>query len=157
MRMDELLKKEELEEDRLDEILPLITGAASLAGGAMRLAGGVASGAGALAKGLGKGVGAVAKGVGKTVGAVAGAPAKMIGADDEKDPRKKMALDKAKDAMIRPGQKVKLPTQKGDQEFKVTKVAGDEVEIENPEGNNSPNQPNKVTYYKDDLKKSMSV
>jgi hypothetical protein len=83
----------------------------------------------------------------------------MLGSDDdeEKDPRKKMALDKAKDAMIRPGQSVKLPTAQGAQEFKVTKVAGDEVEIENPEGNNSPNQPNKVTYYKDDLKKSMAV
>lgn len=164
MKMNEILKQKELDEDRLDEILPLITGAASLAGGAMSLAGGVASGVGAAAKGIGKGIGAVAKGVGsvakgvgKTIGTVASIPGKIIGGDDEEDPRKKMALDKAKDAILRPGQAIKLPTPKGDQEFKVTKITGDEVEIENPEGNKSPNQPNKITYYKDDLKKSMSI
>jgi hypothetical protein len=152
MRADEFIS----EKQKLDEILPLITGAASLAGGAMSLAGGVARGAGAIAKGVGKGVGAAAKGIGGAVGAAGKAVANKIAGDDEEDPQ---AIDRAKDQMIRPGQKLKLPTQGtgGPEEFKVTRLQGDEVEIENPEGNKQPNQPNKIVYKKDDLKKSMVV
>ena len=142
------------EKQKLDEILPLITGAASLAGGAMKLAGGVASGVGAVASGVGKGIGAAAKGVGKAVGAVGTRAAKAIGGDDD-DP----AIDNAKDQMLQPGKEVELPTQGtgGPQKFKVTKVAGNEVEIENPEGNKNPSQPRKLVYTKDDLKKSMAT
>lgn len=139
MRMDEILDQEQLDEDRLDEVLPLITGAAALAGGVMR-------GAGAAAKGIGKGVGAVAKGVGKTIGTIASAPAKMIGSNDEKQQQR----------MLKPGAKVPLPTQDGKiKPFKVTRITGNEVEIENPDGQKSPNQPNKIIYNKDDLMKSI--
>lgn len=152
MRADEFIS----EKQKLDEILPLITGAASLAGGAMSLAGGVARGAGAVAKGVGKGVGAAAKGIGSAVGATGSAVADKIAGKDKQDP---MAIDRAKDQMIRPGQKLKLPTQGtgGPADFKITRTQGDEVEIENPEGNKRPDQPSKIVYKKDDLKKSMVI
>jgi hypothetical protein len=151
------------EKEKLDEILPLITGAASLAGGAMSLAGGAAS----LAGGVASGLGSVAKGVGKGVGAVAGAAGsalgKTIGAlapgDKKIDPQQAQDIDRAKDQLLRPGKKIKLPTQGpgGPQDFEVTKVTGDEVEIKNPEGAKSPNQPNKLVYNKDDIKKTINI
>lgn len=60
---------------------------------------------------------------------------------------------------LRPGQKVSLPTDQGDeQEFKVTGVTGGtsdkgEIEIENPDGMKDPSQPNRVVYNKSDLEK----
>jgi hypothetical protein len=149
MRADQFIKKEE----KLDEVLPLITGAAALAGGAMKLAGGVASGVGSVAKGVGAGIGAAAKGVGKAVGAVGSKAAQKI------DPKQAQDIDRAKDQLIRPGKKILLPTQGpgGPQAFKVTKVQGDEVEIENPEGNKSPNQPNKLIYKKSDVKSTINL
>ena len=58
------------------------------------------------------------------------------------------------DQDLRPGKTVKLPTDQGDdQNFKVIRDMGDEVEIENPEGNKSPSQPNKLVYKKSDLEK----
>lgn len=156
MRADQFIK----EEEKLDEVLPLITGAAALAGGAMKLAGGVASGVGgvasgigSVARGVGAGVGAAAKGVGKAIGAVGSKAAQKI------DPKQAQDVDRAKDQLIRPGKKILLPTQGpgGPQAFKVTKVQGDEVEIENPEGNKSPNQPNKLVYKKSDLKSTINL
>lgn len=151
------------EHKKLDEVLPLITGAAALAGGAMKLAGGVASGVGGVASGLGS----VAKGVGKGVGAVAGgvgsALGKTIGSigpkDTKIDPEQQRDVDRAKDQLLRPGKKIKLPTQGpgGPQDFEVTKVTGDEVELKNPEGQKSPNQPNKIVYNKDDVKKTINI
>ena len=158
MRASEFIK----EEEKLDEVLPLITGAAALAGGAMRLAGGVASGVGAAAKGIGKGIGAAAKGIGKGVGAVSTRVGQSMGPaqPDEKsnDPAARAAAERAKDQMLRPGSQVKLPTAGpgGAQPFKVTKVQGNEVEIENPDAKD-PTQPNKLVYNKADLKKSMSI
>ena len=56
---------------------------------------------------------------------------------------------------IRPGQIVKLPTKDGtEQEFKVTRDMGNEVEIENPDGLKSPSQPSKLVYSKADLEKA---
>lgn len=150
MRADEFIN----EEQKLDEVLPLITGAAALAGGAMSLAGGVASGVGAVAKGAGKAIGAVggaaAKGINKAVGTQK--PQKL-------DPKQAQDIDRAKDQLIRPGKKIVLPTQGpgGPQAFKVSKVQGDEVEIENPEGNKSPNQPNKLVYKKSDVKSTIKI
>jgi hypothetical protein len=158
MRANEFIK----EEEKLDEVLPLITGAASLAGGAMRMAGGVASGIGAAARGIGKGVGAAAKGIGKGVGAVSTRVGQSMGpaTPDEKstDPASRAAADRAKDQLIKPGSQVKLPTPGpgGNQPFKVTRVQGNEVEIENPDAKD-PTQPNKLVYNKADLKKSMSI
>lgn len=57
---------------------------------------------------------------------------------------------------LRPGQKVSLPTDQGDeQEFKITRDMGNEIEIENPDGATDPNQPNRVVYNKSDLEKAM--
>lgn len=57
---------------------------------------------------------------------------------------------------LRPGQKVSLPTDQGDeQEFKITRDMGNEVEIENPEGATDPSQPNRVVYNKSDLEKAL--
>lgn len=143
MRAEEFIK----EEEQLDEVLPLITGAASLAGGVMR-------GAGAVASGVGKGIGAAAKGVGKAVGAVGSKVAGAVSGDDEQE---EPAVDQAKDQMIKPGVKLPLATKAtgGPEQFKVTRVQGDEVEIENPKP--QANEPQKVVYKRDDLKKSMSL
>lgn len=152
MRLNEFVT----EKEQLDEVLPLITGAAALAGGAMKLAGGVASGVGSVAKGVGAGVGAVAKGAGSALGKTIGA----LGPKDTAiDPEQERDVDRAKDQLLRPGKKIKLPTQGpgGPQDFEVTKVTGDEVEIKNPEGPKSPNQPNKLVYNKQDIKKTISI
>lgn len=150
MRADEFIR----EDEKLDEIIPLVTGAASAIGGAAKLAGGIASGVGAAAKGIGKGIGAAAKGTGKAVGAVGSAAAKAIGAKDDAP-----EIDQAKDNMLRPGNKIKLPTKTagGPSEFKVTRVQGQDVEIENPDANTNKDEPQKVVYKRDDLKKSMQV
>jgi hypothetical protein len=161
MRADEFIR----EEEKLDEVLPLITGAAALAGGAMKLAGGVASGAGAVAKGVGKGIGAAARGVGQGVGNVASKVGQQkdqnkIGepdTTDEKDPAKRAAIDRIKDQSIKPGAELDLPTvgPGGTEKFKVSRVTGDDVEIENP--NPAPGEPNKTVYKKQDLKKSITL
>lgn len=160
MRADEFIS----ERQKLDELLPLITGAASLAGGAMKLAGGVAAGAGAAAKGIGKGVGAVARGVGNVAGAAGNKAATAIGAQKPQQPqqpdlKQAQAINRAKDQLVRPGSKIDLPTQGagGPQSFKITKVQGDEVELENPDGNKSPNQPNKLIYKKSDVKNTINI
>lgn len=161
MRADEFIR----EEEKLDEVLPLITGAAALAGGAMKLAGGVASGVGSVAKGVGKGVGSLAKGVGQGAGNLASKVGQnnnqnKIGepdAEEPTDPAKKAALDRIKDQSIKPGSELDLPTSGpgGTEKFKVSRVSGDDVEIENP--NPAPGEPNKTVYKKQDLKKSMTL
>jgi len=160
MRADEFIR----EEEKLDEVLPLVIGAGALAGGAMSLAGGVASGVGSAAKGIGKGVGAVAKGVGQGAGNLAS----RIGQKDQNkigepdpneppDPAKKAAMDRIKDQSIKPNSEIELPTAGpgGTEKFKVSSISGDEVEIENP--NPAPGEPNKTVYKKDDIKQSMSL
>lgn len=153
MRADEFIK----EEEKLDEILPLITGAASLVGGAAKLAGGVASGVGAVAKGVGKGVGAVARGAGQAVGAVGSAVAKKLGPkDDEEDSPE---LDQAKDQMLKPGNDIELPTSTtgGPSKFKVTGRRGPDVELQNPDAATNAQEPAKIVYKADALKKVMSA
>ena len=156
------------DEEQLDEILPLIGAAlgglarAGVAAGGLAAragvaaAGGVARAAGGVAKGVGKAVASgVAKGVGSAIGATT-APSKSVAGAEKQEPE---AIARAKDQMIKPGQKLQLPTQGtgGPGEFKITRIQGDEVEIENPEGINQPNQPSKLVYKKDDLKKSMVI
>ena len=152
MRADEFVD----EKEKLDEVLPLIIGAASLAGGIASGVGGIASGVGSAAKGIGKGVGAIAKGAGSAIGRTIGS---IAPSDKKIDPQQAQDIDRAKDQLLRPGKKIKLPTQGpgGPQDFTVTKVTGDEVEIKNPEGNKSPNQPNKLVYNKDDIKKTINI
>ena len=63
-------------------------------------------------------------------------------------------LDKA----IAPGKIIPLPTASGTPtNFKITRVTGNEVEIKNPLGAKDPSQPNKLTYSRDDLKKSIVI
>jgi len=72
------------------------------------------------------------------------------------DSKAQAALDAAKDKILKPGASIPLPTAKGKmQNFKVTKVQGDEVEIENPDSDKAPEQPEKIVYKKDDIKKSI--
>lgn len=76
--------------------------------------------------------------------------------DKRQQQQKKQAAKKAQQQQMRPGQKIKLPTNAGDeQEFRITRDMGDEVEIENPEGRNNPNEPNKLVYDKKQLQKGM--
>lgn len=63
------------------------------------------------------------------------------------------------DKAIQPGKQIPLPTAGTGkpQNFKITAVKGDEVEIENPDGHRDPNQPNKLTYKRQDIKKSIAI
>ena len=75
------------------------------------------------------------------------------------NPTQIQAADKKLDQAIRPGAEIPLPTvgTGGPQKFKVTKVQGDEVEVENPEGDSDSTQPKKLTFKKDDVKKSIAI
>jgi hypothetical protein len=150
MRADEFIK----EEDKLNEVLPLI-------GLAARAAGGVAKGAAKTAKAAG---GMLAKGINKAANAMPNSTKpEPMGAPDTptatqtKDPTTNRALDRAKDQVIRPGSKIQLPTDGtgGPGEFKITNMQGDNVEIENPRP--APGEPKKVVFKRDDIKKSMTL
>lgn len=152
MRANEFIR----EDEKLDEILPLLP---AVAGGIARgVVGGAAKAVGgALGKAAVKGVGAVAKGAAKAVGGAVKTVANTVtGGDKEEDAPE---VDAAKDQMIRPGKSLKLPTKTagGPSDFKVSRVQGDEVEIENPDAAKNPGEPAKVVYKKDDLKKNMAV
>ena len=84
-------------------------------------------------------------------------PSPQAAAKQIADPAQLNKAEKAIDQAIRPGQKVPLPTAKGAQEFKIKARRGDEVELENPDGNKDPNQPNSLTYKVDDVKKSIAI
>jgi len=156
------------EEEKLDEVLPLIVGAARVGAAAL------GRGAAVAGRGAVKGATALGRGVVNTVGAtkaVAGAAQKLgskIGqnmgepqANDPNakvDPAQQLAANRAKDQLIRPGANLRLPTAGtgGPQDFKVSKVQGDEVEIENPNAT-MPGEPKKVVYKKDAIKQSISI
>ncbi len=139
MRADEFINSDE----KLDEILPLIGMAAR-------------SVAGMAAKNIGKAaVGAAAQKIGQKVSGMAGAQKQPTVPGDNKT---YADADRAKDTLLQPGKKLVLPTQAGTpQAFKITKVAGDEVEIENPDAVKDPSQPDKITYNNQDIKKSISI
>jgi hypothetical protein len=143
MRADEFINSDE----KLDEILPLIGMAA---GAAARSVAGMA------AKQVGKAVaGAAAQKIGQKVAGMAGSQKQPTLPGDN---TAYADVDRAKDALLQPGKKLVLPTQAGTpQAFKITKVAGDEVEIENPDAIKDPSQPDKITYNKQDIKKSISI
>ena len=180
MRASDFIK----EEEKLDEILPLIglaaRGAMGLAGGAARLAGRAAL----------KGAGAVARGVGSAVGKTARAATNMLGSDDDEetnDPNAAVGTQGAPKSAgatkftrspqtaqtaqtttgrasatnapdFRPGARVNMPTNTGRMgNFKVTKVIGNEVEIENPDRFKVPGEPEKLTFTKDELAKMMGA
>jgi hypothetical protein len=166
------------EEQKLDEILPLLVGAArgvaAAAGGAARVAGKV----GAAAT---RGVVGAANSVGKLAASKLGSdqepndPNKVVGTQTQPNvktsqippkpstqrPSVTPALqDKAAMAManLKPGANLQLPTGTGRVgNFKISKVMGQNIEIENPDKNKNPNEPDKLIYNKDDLMKSLGV
>lgn len=145
MRADEFIR----EEEKLDEVLPLIGAAArGIAGSALK-------GAGAAAKIGSKS--ASKPGMLPTQSQTMGAPDEEPDANIPTDPARAQALDRAKDQIIKPGANVKLPTDGtgGPEEFKIAGMQGDEVEIENP--NPAPGEPRKIVHKKDDIKKSMAL
>lgn len=153
MRANEFIK----EEEKLDEVLPLVIGAAR----------GLAAGAKLGAKAIGAAArigGQVAKAVGSTtskVGQALGSTGSTTVANPSQQPNQKQNrdIDRAKDQLIQPGKQIPLPnTAKGGiQNYKVTKVQGDDVEIENPDALKDPTAPKKVVYKKQDLKKSIAI
>jgi hypothetical protein len=177
MRADEFIS----EKQKLDEILPLLVGAArgvaAAAGGAARVAGKVGA---AATRGV---VGAAANSVGKLAASKLGSdpepvttnPNAVVGTQTQPNvktseippkpstqrPSMTPALqDKAAAAMtnLKPGANLQLPTGTGRVgNFKISKVMGQNVEIENPDKNKNPNEPDKLIYNKDDLMKSMGV
>ena len=166
MKADEFIN----EDDRLDEILPLLVGAARGVGmaakagiGAAKLGakavGTAANAAGAVAKG----VGAVAKGVGsaaRAVGSVAGASSKGVGqqaANKVAGTAKDKALDVAKDQLLKPGSTITLPSAAGQTNYKVSSLRGNDVELDNPDAQKDPTQPTKLLYKKDNIKKNMAI
>jgi hypothetical protein len=129
------------ETQKLDEVIPLIAKTNSLA---QAQAGMKASGRGTIGT-----VGTT--GTQKTVGTPQ--------SGQTINPTQIQAADKKLDQAIRPGAEIPLPTvgTGGPQKFKVTKVQGDEVEVENPEGDSDSTQPKKLTFKKDDVKKSIAI
>lgn len=149
------------EEQKLDEVLPLLVGAARLAGGAVGLA---ARGAAAVGGAALRGAASVGKAVaGTAVQGVKGAVNAVTptGPQPPNPPKTQQDViaDKAKDQLLRPGAKLKLPTAgpTGLQDFKVTRVQGDNVEIENPNAKNNPNEPAKLVYKKSDIKQNLNL
>lgn len=129
-------------EQKLDEVIPLITNSNSLA---------VAKQNASVTNKQTKTMGTV--GTVKTKGTVqqqtqqTPEPADITQAE--------IQIDKA----IQPGKQIPLPTAGTGrpQNFRITAVKGDEVEIENPDGHRDPNQPNKLTYKRKDIKKSIAI
>lgn len=170
------------EEQKLDEILPFLAGAAR----------GVAAAAGGAAKVAGKVGGAVARNVvGATANSVGRMAANKLGSDNtaagqqtpngvigtQSQPNVKSSQIPPKPSTqstttasaaqdnpaamltkITPGANLQLPTGTGKVgNFKISKIMGKDVEIENPDKNKNPNEPDKLVYNKDDLMKSMGV
>jgi len=164
MRANEFIK----EEERLDELLPLVIGAArGVAAGAK-----VLSKIGAVKKAAQTATGRVGKPMGEPAGAAPPQPAGAVTqadpagqstapqstiAPDQPNPQQAAQIDRAKDQMIKPGQDIPLPTEKGMKNYKVGKIKGDEVEIENPAAMKNPTEPSKVIYKKSDLKRSLAI
>lgn len=129
------------ETQKLDEVIPLIAKTNSLARAEV----------GIKARGMGTSGTIGTTGTQKTVGT----PQSF----QKIDPTQIKAVDKKLDQAIRPGAEIPLPTvgTGAPQKFKITKVQGDEVEVENPERNSDSTQPKKLTFKKDDVKKSIAI
>lgn len=157
MRYSEFKRKDE---DRTDEILPVIAGAGMAAA---RVAGMAAKGAMGAAKVGAKAAAPIVKGIGKAAGraAVAGTKAvarggmaagKAVGTSVAQKVASK-AADTLSNTLIKPGSSIPMPTQGsgGPKEFKVDSVTGDEVTIINPDARKAPEEPEKLTYKKQDI------
>ncbi len=177
MRSNEFIS----EQQQLDEILPLLVGAAR----------GVAAGVGAAGRVAGKMAGA-ARGVVGAASTAGRMAAGKLGAADDQEPQaqnnpnavvgtqstpniksaaapavttqpptanpKMQGNADAALANIKPGANLQLPTGSGKMNnFKISKVMGKNIEIENPDKNKNPTEPDKLIYNKDDLIKSMGI
>jgi hypothetical protein len=155
MRASDFIK----EEEQLNELLPLVVagakGVAAVAKGAAKV-GGANNGAQTAVGRVGKPMGSTPT-QGNPNATQTNTPQQAAQQQQAPNPQQQQAADRAKDKMIKPGQSIPLPTQQGSQSFKVGKIQGDEVEIENPAAQADPTQPKKVVYKKDDLKRSLTV
>ncbi len=156
MRANEFIK----ESEKLDEVLPLVIGAArGLAAGAKlgaKAIGAAAKIGGQVKKAVGRGA-ATASQVGQALGSTG--TTTVANPPQKPNPKQDREIDRAKDQLIQPGKQIPLPnTSKGGiQNYKVTKVQGDDVEIENPDALKDPTAPKKIVYKKQDLKRSISI
>lgn len=155
MRADEFIK----EDEKLDEIIPLVVGAARGIGAAAKVGSLAAKGVAGAAKLGAKAVGAAARGVNRAVGNTIGTAAKSAYNAATNDKEDSPEIDQAKDQMLKPGNKIKLPTSSTgpESEFKVTRRQGDDVEIENPNAGTNAQEPSKFVYKAQDLKKTMAT
>lgn len=153
MRADEFIN----EDEKLDEVLPLVIGAARGLAAAGKLgakAVGAASRIGSqVSKAVGRGTSQVGQALGSTGTTTVANPPQQPNQKQNRD------IDRAKDQLIQPGKQIPLPTPSkgGIQNYKVSKVQGDDVEIENPDALKDPTAPKKIVYKKQDLKKSIAI
>jgi hypothetical protein len=129
-------------EQKLDEVIPLITNSNSLA--------------------VAKQNASVTNKQTKTMGTIGTVKTKGTMQQQTKQTPEPADITQAEiqiDKAIQPGKQIPLPTAGTGrpQNFRITAVKGDEVELENPDGHRDPNQPNKLTYKRKDIKKSISI
>ena len=168
MRFDEFNKdarkqlahNRNMTEDQLDEILPAIAAIARGAGAAAKGGAAIARGAGKLAA---RGAKSAIKTAAKSIGGrkpeeepndpnatVGGQEEQPMGATGTQGTTGTQPTGTKVD-QIKPGKKIELPAGKNKKptNFKITKIQGDDVEIENPVP--KPGEPKKFTYKKQDL------
>jgi hypothetical protein len=129
-------------EQKLDEVIPLITNSNSLA--------------------VAKQNASVTNKQTKTMGTIGTVKTKGTMQQQTKQTPEPADITQAEiqiDKAIQPGKQIPLPTAGTGrpQNFRITAVKGDEVELENPDGHRDPNQPNKLTYKRKDIKKSIAI
>ena len=167
----QLAEKHDLTEDQLDEILPAIAAIARGAGAAVgavgkaaaRIGGAAARGAGKLAA---RGAKSAVKTAAKSIGGrepeeepndpnatVGGQEEQPMGATSSQGTQGTSGTKPTgtQPDPIKKGNQIKMPAgqTKKPTNFKITKVQGDDVEIENPMP--KPGEPKKFTYKKQDL------
>lgn len=139
MRFNEFGRTTRKQSDQhVDEVLPAI------AGGVARAAGAAVAGAG---KAVGKAVGTVAKKVGGI------AAKKATGAGQSTASRlAQKTTDKLSQQLLKKGKEIPMPTKQGKPTpFKIDDVTNDEVTLINPDASKAPEEPEKVTYKKQDI------
>ena len=166
----QLAYKRNMTEDQLDEILPAIAaiarGGAALAKGAAKVGGAAARGVAKTAKAAGRAVNKAAANSARnamidpgpatkndpnaTVGGQEEQPMGATGSQGTQGTTGTKPTGTQPDP-IKAGKKIKMPAGKTNKptNFKITKVQGDDVEIENPMP--KPGEPKKFTYKKQDL------
>ena len=166
--------KHDIEEQQLDEIMPAI---GAVAGGLARGAAAVGRGA---AKAVGKSIASAAKGAARgankvskslatrtisrdeppetndpnaTVGQQSSSSTQGTQGTQNSDDSRSSSTDQS--SSIKQGKSVKLPAGKSglSKQFKVTRVQGDDVELQNPQP--KPGEPKKFVYNKSDIENNL--